>query len=235
MKRLTHTALTTLVVSGLFPFAFMHSATAQERSQPILTDRLIGFDPNNAGWASSPSILIICAEPPTCTDAPVPSGTPTGETAFDLVKDAILQYWSVGTDQDGLTESPATCSCAFFTSSLKNFGSSTITVATSGSANIVISFSELPVGIFGETILTTNPSTHKITSATITLTTVLTTASYSLNAANYQDISAHELGHAIGLGHSGPPGTLMYPFLNLSLGSYLPLSTSSQQTLSRLY
>jgi hypothetical protein len=77
----------------------------------------------------------------------------------------------------------------------------------------------LPEGVFGVTSWTIDPFTRQITSATITLTTDIS----GLTDEDYKNIAAHELGHAIGLGHSGPPGTLMFGFLITGLDAYLPL------------
>lgn len=80
---------------------------------------------------------------------------------------------------------------------------------------------------------TIDPFTRTITSATIVLTSQ--PSLYGLDDEDYKNIAAHELGHAIGLGHSGPPGILMWNFTITTLDAYLPPSKSSQNTLDRLY
>ncbi len=177
----------------------------------------------NEGWASPPNILILTGTLPS----PITNDAGGTVGAVDLVKDAAVEYWDEGANQDGEPENGANSD--FKNPNFGGFGS--VTTAGSGSSDITITFTALPSGTFGTASCTIDQATGNIVSATIKLTTSVG----SLNDENYKNAAAHELGHAIGLSqHSGPPGTLMFKFLSSS-DAYLPLSKQSQRGLTNLY
>ncbi|MFQ6134646.1 MAG: matrixin family metalloprotease [Nitrososphaerales archaeon] len=169
---------------------------------------------NNAGWASSPTVRIDPTNEPTIDGLP----------ANILIMDAILDFWNDGRSVDFEDENG--CGCAF-----SNFDFGRVYIGEFGAADIVIFFEDLPGGVLGEASWRIDRRTHHITSAII----ILTTDVRGLSVENYKNIAAHELGHAIGLTHSGPPRTLMYSYMDINADAYIPLSKSSLNTLERLY
>ncbi len=179
---------------------------------PVADIPVNGLD--NAGWEWSPIVRI---DP---RDEPVVDGLP----ANVLIADAILNFWNDGPSLD--LEDENGCGCAF-----SNFDFGRVYIGEFGAADITISFQDLPDGVLGIASTNIDSYTRHITNAII----VLTTNVEELSVENYKNIAAHELGHAIGLMHTGPPSTLMYSLIDSEADAYAPLSESSLLTLERLY
>jgi len=84
-----------------------------------------------------------------------------------------------------------------------------------GAADITIHFAELPAGILGAASIDVDSEAKTIRGVIIVLTTLLTIGWYILDDEDYKKIAAHELGHAVGLSHGGPSGTLTHPEVDL--------------------
>jgi hypothetical protein len=179
----------------------------------------------NEGWADAPTVFIDEDGAPTVARDEDPSTT---ISAVKLVQDAISDYWNENSDIDGEDENSA--NSAFKGPPGPGFGAVTVG-SEPGGQDIIITFDLLPAGILGVAQCTVDSSTGNIVSASITLTTSVS----GLTDEDYKNVAAHELGHVVGLQHSGPPGTLMFRALTLGSPAYLPLSKQSLKTLEILY
>lgn len=175
-------------------------------------------DLNNVAWTGSPNVFID-------TDN---AQTISGTSAVIFVVDAILDYWDDEENvDDDVSEDPAG-SDAWKNFDLGGFGAVENGSAPTGAENILIVFEDLPGDILGIADIDYNPATRTIDYVKITIDNEI------YDNDDLKNVVAHELGHAIGLSHSGPPYTLMHKFY-YSYEAYLRLWISSLKTLDRLY
>jgi len=211
------------------------------------------FHCQKKGWDHSPTILIkgLSIEPQLQdfeAGNPISPSTTTG--GVDLVLDAIKEYWLEGNTVDG--ESSEGSANSDFT----NRGFGTIFLEGDAGAPTSADIDIIFVSTFSfNALCEIDKTTGHIKSATIRLTGQGTARSPSnegfMNSVfwggdeTYKNAVAHELGHAIGLKHSGPPGTLMNtsvfgaPFkpgsTNVFHTAYMPLGDASQNHLTKRY
>lgn len=152
-----------------------------------------------------------------------------------MVLDAISEGWegiSLGPDGENDTELQDNAWRSFDPDGDGEAGFGEVTYGPSGTGDIEIYFVSLPYPILGIVeYVDVDPATKEINKVRIYLDN---DGDPPLNDEDYKNLAAHELGHAIGLGHSGPPGTLMFALL-LPGDAYFPLSKASLNALDRLY
>ena len=166
----------------------------------------------NGGWDHPPTVGIDTTGEPT----------QGGVLASVLVRDAISEYWNDDANLDGVADNGAG-------SAFTGFGDVT-TDADPGDKDIDITFTgALPNGVLGQAICVVNSGV--IVRASIELIN----DDASLDAEDYKNLAAHELGHAIGLRHKGRPLTMMHKFFFDGQDAYLPLSRTSKKWLQRNY
>jgi len=231
--RISGILVATILIASLFAFS------AQQAYAPPPPAIAQFFLCGKMGWENPPTVRIITTNEPGLKDFENGDKQSDDKTlASVLIKDAISEYWNEGADVDGEDDDAAD-------SDFIGFG--TVTLATSGTGDITIVF----VNTFTfRANCVVDESTGFIESATIFMAddsfeTTMNTSSFG-GDDTIKNTAAHELGHAIGLKHTGKPGTMMNSSFFGSIPrfsdadnpfhtAYMPLGKATQKQITRIY
>jgi len=235
--RISGILVATILIASLFAFS------AQQAYAPPPPPIAQFFLCGKMGWEEPPDVHINTTNEPGLKD--FENGAKITDTKTDasvLIKDAISEYWNGGADVDGEDDDAAD-------SDFIGFVATVTTGTTDGDADITIKF----VDTFTfRANCEVDESSGFITSATIFMAddsfedTEMNTEAFG-GDDTIKNTAAHELGHAIGLKHTGKPGTLMNSSFFGSIPrfsddadnpfhtAYMPLGKATLKQITRIY
>jgi len=221
----------TILIASLLAFSPQQAYAPQPPAQFVLCGKM--------GWDHPPTVRIDTTNEPGLKD--FENGVKISDTktlANILIRDAISDFWEDGSGVHEGEEGDAG-------SDFIGFGA--VTFGTGGTADITIRF--VNIFTFRASCQVGEPNDH-ITSATIFLADKSKESRMNTSFFGGDDTikntAAHELGHAIGLKHSGKPGTLMNSSFFGSIPrfsdadnpfhtAYMPLGKATLKQITRIY
>ena len=222
--------VTTILIASIFAFSGQQAYAPQPPAQFVLCGKM--------GWDHPPTVRIDTTNEPGLKD--FENGVKISDTQTDaniLIRDAIFDFWNDSPNVHEGDEGDAS-------SDFSGFGA--VSSGAGGTADITIKF--VNSFTFRASCQVGEPNDH-ITSATIFLAnknfeSTMNTPSFG-GDDTIKNTAAHELGHAIGLKHSGKPGTMMntgffggiprFSGDNPFHTAYMPLGEATQKQITRIY